>query len=141
MSFRSVERNAAVWMAILSAAILAGCATVSKPANPDEVAVKTRATARWEALAKRDFEAAYQFLPPSYRATNTVEDYRGRFGTAVVWLGAEPVSADCGPQRCAVMMDVQARMMVRGRAGAELKSGVDEVWVKEGEQWWYVLPR
>ena len=134
-------RIAAVCAAVLSAAILAGCATAVKPANPDEAAVKVRATARWDALAKRDFQAAYQFLPSSYRATNTADDYRSRFGSAVVWLGAEPVSADCGPQRCTVMMDVEARMVTRGVAGQDFKHGVEETWVKEDGQWWYVIPR
>jgi hypothetical protein len=141
MIFRIGTKGAAMSAVVLSAAFLAGCATVGKPENPDEAAVKVRATARWEALAKGDFQAAYQFLPSSYRATSTLDDYRNRFGNAVVWLGAEPVSADCASERCMVMMNVEARMLTRGRAGHEFKSGVEETWVKEDGQWWYVMPR
>ena len=53
--------------------------------RPQDIKLAERANARWQLLAKRDFDAAYEYALPSYRQTHTKEQFRGHFGVAVKW--------------------------------------------------------
>src|SRR4051812_42141290 len=74
--------------AALAAAALAGCASLDKA---PELVVRERATQRWSALVAEDFEKAYTYMPPSYRAATPFERYKNSFKGAIKWVGAEVV--------------------------------------------------
>ena len=82
---------------LLAAGLLAGCANTTAPATPTAAAtpaaaediVSQRAQQRVDLLAVGKYDQAYVYLAPSYRALNSVENYRGQFGmikcTVLVW--------------------------------------------------------
>ncbi|MBP6652376.1 MAG: hypothetical protein KA181_08115, partial [Xylophilus sp.] len=67
----------------LSALALSGCAAFA-PATPEQQ-VHQRATERWKALKASQWDKAYAFVTPSFRATMTEERYRERFVGVPKW--------------------------------------------------------
>ena len=142
MIFRNaVIHRTPTLIAALAAAFLAGCAAMGGGAgDASEAAVKERAQMRWDALIKGSYEGAYKLTPPSYRAIYTADQYRSKFGGALKWTGAEALSAECQAEKCVVVVNVSVRPMARGRAGAPVTTAINETWVKEDGQWWFVHP-
>ena len=141
MIFRNTttSRRPVLLMALAAAAFLGGCATFDGGASdPSQAAVKERAQMRWDALIKGSYEGAYKLTPPSYRAIYSADQYRSKFGGALKWVGAEVLSAECEAEKCAVVVNVSVRPLTRGRAGPPVTSAIDETWVKEEGQWWFV---
>ena len=70
-----------------------GCIFHRAPAQPpavvvaatDEAQLKERVLARWKALIQRDFEAAYPFETPAYRAIYTPRQFLAQQGGQVDW--------------------------------------------------------
>jgi hypothetical protein len=48
------------------------------PSAAKEAAVTERATARWQALIKRDYSGAYAYFSPSSRETTTLPEFQAR---------------------------------------------------------------
>jgi hypothetical protein len=114
--------------------LTAGCASLS-PAKPEEV-VRDRAQARWNALIAGEWDKAYSYMTPSYRAVVEQKRYPSRFSGSVSWLAAEVVRVDCAEQSCTVRMKVTFRPVLGGRPGSAASTGFDETWVFEDGQWW-----
>jgi len=128
----SVLRSA---LAVAAMALVAGCAALGPQAAED--AVKARASARWAALLKYDFDAAYAYMAPGYRAVMSVEKFKARQGSAVRWTGAEAVSAAC-PEvvKCVVQVRIQAKPFLGRKFGDTITTHVEETWLLEDGQWW-----
>ena len=137
MIFRKLAaRRTALLAAVAATLLVTGCATGTF-GNPEEVIVKERAHARWQALIKGDFEGAYKLAPPSYRAVYSLEQFRSKFGVALKWVGADVLRAQCDATRCEVVVNVTVRPVTRGRAADPVNAAVDERWIREDGQWWY----
>ena len=122
----------------LSAALLAvslvACATT--PATP-ELSVRERATQQWQAMIAGDFDKAYAFMPPSYRAVTTADRFKRSFGGAVQVLAAEVVSVQCETaDKCVALMKVQAKPGITLRSAGPLITHFEETWVREEGKWW-----
>ena len=117
------------------ASALAGCDGL-KPKTPEEV-VAQRAEARWAALIKGDFDGAYAYLPPSFRAVVSAPDYRKRFGAAGQWKSVQIHGVQCEPERCTVKLRLTSLVMVPPRINREVIGYLDEIWVRDEGQWWY----
>src|ERR1043165_10081149 len=79
------------WAAVaVSLAMVGGCATMAE--QPPEQVVKARAQARWDALLKGDYEAAYGYLGPGSRAVNSLEAYKASIRKGF-WQSAQGVEA------------------------------------------------
>ncbi len=102
-----------------------------------EAQVKARADARWQALVKRDFDAAYPFATPAFRAKTTMDAYRGQFGNVVTLMDAKVFSVLCAEQECTVVIDAKARPLLPGRSSVPIATALEEVWVLEDGQWWF----
>lgn len=128
--------RAAVWLVYFSwaAMLAAGCAVLA-PAKPDEV-VRQRAQARWDALIAGEWDKAYSYMTPSYRAVVDRKRYPSQFGGGVGWLAAEVVKVNCDEQRCTVRMKLTYQPVQRGRPGSAASTGFDETWILEEGQWW-----
>ena len=118
------------------ASALAGCAGL-KPKTPEEV-VAQRAEARWAALIKGDFDGAYAYLPPSFRAVVSAPDYRKRFGAAGQWSNAIVHKVSCEAESCkaTVRITTQIRLPRFAMTLPETTTYLDEIWVREEGQWW-----
>lgn len=122
-------------LALLAAVFLAGCASVQPQKNEDIVA--QRATARWAALLAGDFERAYHFASPSYRAAVTATAYRAKFGRAVRWLDAQVGSVTCTEEVCEVRVRLKSEVVLGAvKSGAPIQTEVVEKWIRETGDWW-----
>ena len=116
--------------------LLSGCATMYRPGSPEAI-VKEKALARWDALIKGDFVAAYKMTQPAYRALTEADRYKNRFGGAAQWVNAEVISVECEPERCAVALTVKAFLPTVTAFKEPASTTVRETWIKEDGTWWY----
>lgn len=125
-------------VAIVASGVLAGCASLG-PKTPEEE-VKARAEARWDALVKRDFDKAYAFAQPGFRAVVKQEVYKNRFGNAGSWKGAQIHDVTCEASRCTarVRLTVGIQIPRFAKSMPEVVSYHDEVWIRDEGQWWYL---
>lgn len=121
--------------AVLGAA-LAGCAIA--PKKPED-AVRERAQARWDALLKGDLQRAYGYISPGGRAVVPYETYRGRIGAAVTWQSAQVTSVTCETlEKCSVRVNLTYLPAMRRSAIGTIERSLDETWVLDAGQWWFV---
>jgi len=118
----------------LSVAVLAvamwGCATVQ---SSPEAALKQRAQARWDALLKGDFNAAYGYLSPGSRSIATASEYAASM-KAGFWKSAVVETVECGSaQSCEVVATIEYEHL-----GRRTKTPLRETWIREGQEWWYL---
>lgn len=132
--FERIRRRTLV--VALIGGMLAGCASLSR--KPEDI-VRERAQARWNALLKRDFERAYGYISPGGRAVVPLATYRGRIGTAVAWKSAEVSSVTCETlEKCTVQVKVTYLPAMRRAAIGTIERYLDETWVVDAGQWWFV---
>jgi hypothetical protein len=124
------SKLAAVFTGALALA-LAGCAAVDS--RPDAEVLKDRAQARWDAVVKGDFKAAYGYLSPTTRSTLTPEAYEGGVRKGF-YKGVQVDKVTCeSPALCDTHSTVEYEFR-----GARVKTPLKETWIKEGSTWWYV---
>jgi len=119
-------------------ALLAAC---SDPRPPAEV-VEERAQARWQAMVARDFQGAWEYYTPGFREQMTAVEFEGEMARRPVqWTDAEVFEVNCADDepRCEVRVrvDYQAQAAVPGVGMLKSKSGVTEIWLQIGGEWWY----
>ena len=123
---------------IASAMALAACATPG--ASSPEEAVKERANARWKLLVARDFDAAYAYNTATFKSLVSLNTYKGRTGSSVVWLGAEAVDVKCpDADKCTARVRLDFKPPLRG-SGNKFSTYFDETWLRESGQWWVFEP-
>lgn len=107
----------------------------------DEALLRQRIADRWQALVKGDFEAAYQFETPAYRAIYTPVQFRYQFGNQALWRMAsvKEIHYD-GPTVARVWVDVDYRYaepgMKKDQRMLNMTHGINEVWLYKDGQWW-----
>jgi hypothetical protein len=115
-------------VAVLTAA---GCAMVG--GESPEAAVRERAQARWDAMVKGDFKAAYGYLSPGSRAVLSEPSYEGSLKKGF-WKSARVESVTCrSAEACDVSATIEYDYM-----GHRLKTPLRESWIRDEGQWWYV---
>jgi len=113
------------------AVILSSCAAVA-PSSPED-AVKRRAQARWDALVKSDFNAAYGYMSPGSRSIVTAPEYAASL-RAGFWKSAVVDKVECGSaQSCEVGATIEYEHL-----GRRTKTPLRETWIREGQDWWYL---
>lgn len=116
----------------------AGCATVGgitkdSPPEAKRAAVSERANARWAALIKSDMATAYAFLSPASRAITSFDLYR-RQARGSGFREAKIENVVCEGESCKVTLTVvYDHRMMQG-----IKTLLDETWVIDDGQFWYV---
>lgn len=119
-------------------ALLAAC---SDPRPASEV-VSERAEARWAAMVGRDFQAAWEYYTPGYREQTTAAEFEGEMARRPVqWTDAEVFEVNCADDEPScevrVRVDYQVQAAVQGVGMLQSKSGVTEIWLQIGGEWWY----
>ena len=112
----------------------AGCASLGKPATPEEL-VMTRAQQRWTHLINGRYREAYELFSPSYRGLQSFERYRASLGVGG-WKTAEAKRAVCDADKCVVTLKIELELPLGKQFGGIIPSYLDETWVLEGQQWW-----
>jgi len=133
--FRQAVPAARLLLLAAAALWLAGCAALS-PKTPEQ-AVSERCQQRWEALLSGDFDKAWTYTQPGYRAIIKQRDYYKRFGGAGQWKGMRVYAAHCQADRCTIRVALTSTATAPPFIGREITGGVDETWVREDGQWWF----
>lgn len=118
---------------------------VQQPASPmvtevDETLLRERVSARWQALIKGDFEAAYQFETPAYRSIYTPSQFRYQFGNQTLWRMANIVNIhydDPIVARVQVEVTYHYADPGKGQGVQNMTHRVGEVWLRKEGQWWH----
>jgi hypothetical protein len=114
--------------------------TAKPEESPVERAVRERAQARWNHLAKAELDEAYEYLSPGSRLASPKQTYKSRIQPGS-WQGANVVRVDCAqPERCTVNVNVKIKMLIARVGMINHESVVSEDWLFSGNQWWYVQP-
>jgi hypothetical protein len=106
----------------------------------DEALLKERVLARWQALIKGDFGAAYQFQTPAYRAIYTPSQFRYQFGNQILWRMASVKSIHYDdPIGARVRVDVAYHYAEpeKGLDALNATQEVNEIWLRKEGQWWH----
>ena len=128
-------RRAALAILAAGALALGGCAALT-PKTPEQI-VAERAEARWNALIQGEFEQAWTYTQPGFRAVVRQKDYSKRFGSAGQWRGVQVHSVNCEAERCTVKLRLTSRLMLPRLADRDIVGYIDEAWVREDGQWWF----
>ena len=115
--------------------ILVACAGVTKesPVADKVTAVTERANARWQAMLKHDFDAAYTYLSPSSRAVTPLPGYKTR-ASRTAFRDAKIDGVSCESETCKVKLTVTYdHRIMKGIA-----TPLEETWVIDQGQVWYV---
>lgn len=136
---KDISERVSAWKwgvtSVLAVLLLAAC-TPAQPRKVEDI-VTERATARWAALLAADFESAYHYTSPSYRAAITATAYRGKFGHAVKWLDAKVVAVTCAEEVCEVRVNLKSEITLGAvRSKAPIETDVVEKWIREAGDWW-----
>lgn len=145
---REWSRSKLVMVGLTCAALvgLSGCATLQpedseKWRTSQREILKERAEARWSALIKRDFEKAYAFTTPEYRAVVSAQQYPSKYGRVLDWRVARVLNVSYDdPTVATVSVEVTYRVALRGTGGeaVETPSVVSEKWIYKNREWWYI---
>lgn len=121
--------------------LLTGCATqaggenVSAAGQKKQHPSEERAVARWKAMIAKDLDSAYAFLSPGSKASNPLDLYKARI-RALDWRGAEALGAECEGDTCKVSIRLTLN---HSRVGGEVSTVLQETWIRDSGQWWYVF--
>jgi hypothetical protein len=122
--------------------LLLGCAGVaprsdsaSSGAASSESLVSARAEARWQAMATKDLDKAYEFLSPGSKAAFPLALFKGKI-RLLDWRPAKARSVSCEADKCNVKLAVT---FFDRRLGGEVTTVLDETWIKDVGNWWFVF--
>jgi hypothetical protein len=107
--------------------------------DSQEALLRERVQARWQALINRDFDAAYQFGTPAYRAIYTIRQYRLQYGGQIDWQVAnakEIYYDDPNVARVAVEIFYGYVDPDRDNKVSTMSNHVKETWLRKEGQWW-----
>jgi hypothetical protein len=139
-------------IALLLSPVMAVCAPdqeVREAATADEnavrrAAVEKRVAAKWDALIRRDFAAAYEFTSPAYRKASSLDAFKHNFGSGkVVWRRVEVVSVKFEGDNAATV-GIKIHILYYGPQSlqpVDMATHDQESWVYENGQWWYVVKK
>lgn len=106
----------------------------------DEAVLKERVLARWQALIQRDFDAAYQFETPAYRAIFTPRQFRLQYGGQIDWRMAnvKDIHYD-DPIVAKVKVEIAYRYAEPERSDQvwDMTRELGEIWLRKDGQWWH----
>ena len=116
-----------------------GGLTKDSPPEEKQAVVKERATARWAALIKGDYDTAYAYSSPASRKAVSVETLAGRRG-ATKYTAATVESVTCDAEACQVQIKLTYDYpAVQGKVMRGIQTPLTETWVLDKGTAWMVL--
>ena len=104
-------------------------------------ALEQRVTAKWDALIRHDFDAAYSFTSPAYRQQFSLDVFKRQFTTGiVVWRRIEVVDIEFkGDDAAKVGINIYfVYYLPQAEKTIDMSNYVQESWVRSDGQWWYL---
>ena len=132
------RQGIAVLLAVLLAASVAGCASMSgggKDLAPEakQALVTERINARWNALIKGDMDQAYTFMSAGSREAMPLELYKIKIKPGS-WRAVKVDSMQCEAEICQAKMTLTYdHRMMKG-----IQTPFEETWILEKGNAWYV---
>jgi hypothetical protein len=128
------------WFVAFGVALLVGCSPGPDASTSEEQLVRERAEERWRALVEGDFQHAYGFESPAYRALTPYASFRAQFGGAAVWKGAQVSSVTMreGGDAASVVMTIDYLAVLPSGETYPGRRGMKEEWIKSAGDWWIV---
>jgi len=127
-------------VAALMGTMLSACATfpsggvtAESPPEVKQKAVIERAKARWKAVMDNNVPSAYGFLSSGSKAAGSQDVYGGR-ARLKGFKSVDVISAACEAETCKVRVDV----VLEHRLMKSIPMEIEESWVLEKGQYWYV---
>jgi hypothetical protein len=127
---------------VLGLFLLAGCATQIRELTTDSspeakrAVVRERAEARWQAIGKGDFAAAYGYMSPASRQVVSAATFDERMRNAQLSQGVIEAVV-CQGETCRV--DVKMTYERKSVKGG-ITTPAQETWIIANGQAWYVWP-
>ncbi len=107
-------------------------------AAEDLEGLRVRAEERWQALIASDFNKAYEFETPAYRALYNIQQFRAKYGNGLRWQSAKVAKMDLqSPGVAIVKLSVGYSFHVSGQGMMDNKGLVTETWLFVDGQWWH----
>jgi len=106
----------------------------------DEAALKERVQARWQALIERNFDAAYLFETPAYRAIYAPSQFQSKINGSLEWRTIDVKQIDYdGPDVARIQLEVAYRYAEPEKGGPvyDLTQTIWENWLRKDGQWWH----
>lgn len=120
------------------ALILGGCAGMGANSSPEQI-VAERAAARWNAIIANQWQQAYEYATPGYRAATSVEVFQGStINAAIRREAAEVARVDC-PQadNCTATVRLSYQPVMPGYP--RMSTEFSERWILEDGKWYIHL--
>jgi len=121
---------------------LLGCAGVAPRSDSaasgmasSESQVSARAEARWQAMMAKDLDKAHEFLSPGSKAAYPLALFKAKI-RPLDWRSAKTLSANCDTEKCSVKLQIEYSDR---RFGGAIKTVLEETWIKDVGNWWYVF--
>jgi hypothetical protein len=134
-----------IYPAVLLCLLLAACASPGTRGTSSALQSATaaeRAKARWTAIVEGRLDAAYEFLTPGARSTQSREEYVEQQAVKPVHYKSVTATAEsCEADSCIVTADLEyeVRIPLAGVGAQTIAASVDERWIRlDGT--WYFLP-
>lgn len=113
----------------------------AEAAQTQRALLEKRVAARWDALIRKDFAAAYSFTSPAYRKLYSEDRFRNTFGNKVAWKRVEVVNVDFkGDDAATVGINIYfVYHPPQAERDLDMRTYVQESWVFVDGQWWYLV--
>ena len=144
-AFVAMRQRRARWMQVVAVAVAATCAgcgttggglTQDSPAALKEKVVAERVNGRWQALIKRDYKAAYEYMSPASRDAMSLPGYQARI-EAITYRAATIDRIECAAEVCKVTLKVTYDFPPAKARG--VVTPLDESWIIDQGQAWFVF--
>lgn len=132
---------------VLAAALLlglfTGCIGPSELTEIQRSELEQRVRDRWQALEVRDFEKAWDYASPNYRAIFSKQLYAKKFSYAVEWelTGVEIVNYDSDAAVASVVARVMSKPTKQTSSASvaigAIPTNLRERWIFAKGQWWF----
>lgn len=129
-----MARTARVAMAVIAIAGMSACANFGKNATPEDK-VSARSNNLLELRMNNKFKEAYAYTSPGYRAINSYDKFRLKYGVAFPLNGGKLASVACEESRCKLTraFTTFTPLIPKG----EIPIGIEEIWIYQDGQWWW----
>ncbi|MEO8248821.1 MAG: hypothetical protein ABI589_05575 [Burkholderiales bacterium] len=117
-------------------------AIAATQAQIPEVAVKERASQRWQALIAGKYEDAYKLLAPGMRAIQSYMAYSNGIGAGAAWTAADVIRVECNDKQdnCTATIRVDSKALFPGMSMSKpqtISTHLEETWIKQEGNWWF----
>ena len=132
-----------LWAVAAAVAVLAaacgttgGNLTKDTPVESKQLVVRERSEARWQAIIKGDYPAAYAFLSPASKEIVKLGTFEAQLKGVVKYTGIKIDRVNCEAAACKVKLWLTYdHKMMNG-----VTTPAEEAWIIDGGQAWYVWP-